>query len=138
MKRSCAVASGPCGERDEAPEARTGELGEPTVGDLRAIDLIQVRNGLRAGGLSNRTANLHAMVVMAILRWADEAGLIEASPVRKLTPLPEDRRHQRLRRRALTSDEARRLVEAAEADDRRLAGAFLRLSASDGPDTDRN
>jgi integrase len=95
-------------------------LGDPPLGDLRPIDLLRLRNWLRSEGRANRTANLHAAVVVTMLRWADEAGLIEVSPVRRLDPLPESRDCQVYRRRALTPDEARRFLAASEADDDRL------------------
>jgi integrase len=68
---------------------------------------------LRAGGKSNQTVDHHRAAARAFCRWACDTGRLRDNPMRgvKGFNVEEDRRH---RRRALTPDEAARLLQAAE------------------------
>jgi integrase len=68
---------------------------------------------LRAGGKSNQTVDHHRAAARAFCRWACDTGRLRDNPMRGVKGFnPEEvRRH---RRRALTPDEAARLIRAAE------------------------
>ena len=75
--------------------------------------------GLRADkkvkrGISLQTSNFYVAAVQQFCRWLVDAGRASSSPVSRIRPLSvqTDRRHDR---RALTVDELRRLLVAAEA-----------------------
>lgn len=87
------------------------------IGDLRAVDIIELRNRFKAAGSANRTANLVVDSLRAMLGWAVEVGMIPQSPLPPIRRLPETRDHQRYRRRALREEEVARFLAAAEADD---------------------
>ncbi len=67
---------------------------------------------------SNRTVNAEIAALTACLAWSVDAGLITASPLGTLKPLPQREGDLRKRRRALTDVEIARFLSAAEAMDR--------------------
>ena len=99
------------------------------VRELVAFDLMRLRSARVQEGLSVRTANLDVATLKAMLNWAARAGLIAQNPIARLPPLPEREASRRYRRRALTELEIERFLEAARADDRRVAfeGSLRRL-----------
>ncbi len=77
-------------------------------------DRVQAALGrLREAGKSHQTVNHHRAAIRAFARWACDAGRLRDDPTRgvKGFNVEADRRH---RRRALTRDEAARLIRAAE------------------------
>jgi integrase len=88
------------------------------VRDLRPIDAMKHRNRLLAEGLGHRTANFHLDSLHAMLRWAVKAGLIAEDPLRTLARLPEDGKHVRCKRRAMSDEEIELFLQAARDDDR--------------------
>jgi integrase len=95
-----------------------GALRAQRVRELRPLEVVQVRERLVATGLAPRTANVYVDRLRGMLNWASGLDMIPANPLAKLKRLPEGEAHQRYRRRALTDDEIRRFLDAAEADDR--------------------
>ena len=102
--------------------ARTlAALGVERIDDLQPIAVIRYRNQLREQGLSNRSANLVVDNLRTMLGWADECGLVATNPLGRIRRLPDGAGHQRCVRRALSEDEIRAFLKAAEADDRDTA-----------------
>ncbi|MBI4884928.1 MAG: site-specific integrase [Actinobacteria bacterium] len=87
------------------------------VRDLDPVELMQYRSARLKLGLSNRTINVEVGSLKAMLRWAENAGLIAQSPIRNFKPLPYTERHRRHVRRALSDQEIKALLDAARADD---------------------
>ncbi len=108
----------------EGVEGRLGKivarLGEVRVRDLRAMDVVRLRNEIKAAGASNRTADTYTHSLKAMLSWAVAAGVIAANPVASLKRLPSSKDHQVYRRRALTDEEIERLLAASRAEDEEL------------------
>ncbi len=108
----------------EGVEGRLGKvvarLGEVRVRDLRAMDVVRLRNEIKAAGASNRTADTYTHSLKAMLTWAVEAGLIAANPIASLKRLPASRDHQVYRRRALSDAEIERFLAASRAEDGEL------------------
>jgi len=100
-----------------------GRLGEVRVRDLRAMDVVRLRNEMKAAGASNRTCDTYTHSLKAMLTWAVEAGLVAANPIAGLKRLPSSRDHHVYRRRALGDEEIERLLVAARAEDVDLAVA---------------
>lgn len=102
-----------------------GHLGNITIRNLRAQHLLDYR-AVRANEVgrnrktpSNRTLNAEVDAFKRALRWASRAGVIGASPVDDLQRLPQREADLRKRRRALSDDEVRRFLAAAEGEDER-------------------
>lgn len=94
------------------------QIGNLPVSELRAMDVIRFRNTLKASGASHATCNSYTHhTFKAMMRWAFDAGLTTSNPVHGLKRLPQNRECATFRRRALTEEEIRRFVAAAEADD---------------------
>ncbi|MCC7172166.1 MAG: hypothetical protein IT459_17100, partial [Planctomycetes bacterium] len=87
------------------------------VRDLDPIELMQYRAARLKLGLSNRTINVEVGSLKAMLRWAENAGLIAQSPIRNFKPLPYTEQHRRHVRRALSDAEIEAFLHAARADD---------------------
>src|SRR5436190_17945451 len=87
------------------------------VRDLQPVQVIRYRNQQREEGASNRTANLVADSLGAMISWAVGCGMLEVNPLRNVRRLPDGAGHQRYRRRALTDVEIQRFLAAAEQDD---------------------
>ena len=107
----------PAGEEARGPHraARTlaDALKAARLSDL-APDRIQAALArLRQAGKSNQTVNHHRAAVRAFVRWCGDNGRLRDNPMRgvKGFNVAEDPRHPR---RALTPDEAVRLIQAAE------------------------
>lgn len=98
-------------------ETVVAELDGTLIRDLRPAHLTSIRARLVAEGRSHRTANLHADVVAAMLRWAVDAGVIAQNPLASLKRLPEGGEHRRYKRRAMTEPEIVRFLAQSEADD---------------------
>ncbi len=81
-------------------------------------------NEISAQGAANRTANLVVDSLKAMLTWAVECELIAKSPLGRIRRLPDGVGYQRCVRRALTDDEIRRFLLAANADDRAVAARW--------------
>lgn len=97
------------------------DLDVEKVDDLQPLVVIRYRNQLRADGLSNRSANLVVDNLRTMLAWASECRLVETSPLGRIRRLPDGAGYQRCVRRALSEDEIKRFLRAAEADDRGTA-----------------
>ncbi|MEO6594519.1 MAG: site-specific integrase [Planctomycetota bacterium] len=104
--------------------------------DLKAHDLQEWRASRLADGVANRTANMDVSTLKSMLRWAIDADLLTVNPLARLKPLPEGKKHQKFRRRALTESEITKfLSEAAKDDDReadRLAAVRTRKGGTKG------
>jgi integrase len=96
-------------------------LGKVRVRDLRAMDVVRLRNEMKAAGASNRTCDTYTHSLKGMLAWAVAAGLIAANPLAGLKRLPASRDHHVYRRRALSEDEVERFLAAARAEDEELA-----------------
>jgi integrase len=96
-------------------------LGEIRIRDLRAMDVVRLRNEMKAAGASNRTCDTYTHALKAMLTWAVAAGMIAANPIASLKRLPSSRDHQVYRRRSLTDAEIERLLDVARAEDEDLA-----------------
>lgn len=90
------------------------------VRDLRAMDVVRIRNEMRSAGASNRTCDTYTHVLKSMLTWAVAAGIIAASPIASLKRLPASRDHHVYRRRALTDAEIERFIAASRAEDEEL------------------
>jgi len=115
------------------------QLGDPRVRDLRAVDVIQVRNRAVEGGKAPRTGNLLVDRLRAMFAWAVATGLLDANqdPLRNVRRIPDGGKHQRRRRRAMSDNEIERFLRAAEEDDAEQAERFAvhgknRMSAQAG------
>jgi integrase len=95
-------------------------LGQKRVRDLRAMDVVRLRNEIKAAGAANRTCDTFTHALKAMLTWAVAAGLIAANPIASLKRLPGSREHQVRRRRALTDAEIEKFVAASRAEDEEL------------------
>jgi len=97
-------------------------MGCGTIGQIDAHRLDPVIAALRRSGLADRTVQRRIVAVKGFTRWLWTTGLLCADP---LAGVKRGRiRSQKRRRRALSDEEARRLVLAAEAGDdwRALSG----------------
>lgn len=94
--------------------ALSPELCRQVIAGLRSAPLLDregnPRTGARAGTISPRTVHLHYTVLREALEDAVRLGLLRRNPLTGVEP-PGDR--SLVRPRALTPDEARRLLEAA-------------------------
>ncbi len=102
-------------------------LGDTLIRDLKALDVIAVRNEAVTNGASNRTANLFADSIMAAIKWAVESGLIASNPIKHIKRLPDGPGHQRCRRRAMSEEEIARFLEASRQDDEENARHKTRI-----------
>ena len=93
------------------------ELSGTRVGELRPMQVVQIRSRAVAEGASHRTGNLFVGRLATMLRWAVRNGLVAKNPIEHLERLPEKAEHRAYRRRALTEDEIRRFLAASERDD---------------------
>jgi integrase len=94
------------------------QIGNISISELRAMDVIRFRNTLKAGGASHATCNSYTHhTLKAMLRWAHDAGLTTSNPVHSLKRLPQSRDCATFRRRPLSEEEITRFIAAAEADD---------------------
>ena len=88
-----------------------------TVGELRPAQFLDYRAVLLRDGASNRTCNVHLQAIRGMLSWAVKMELIAKNPLLGIEKLPDGKRHQRYRRRALTEEEIERLLRAVETED---------------------
>src|SRR6185503_7517463 len=95
-------------------------LGQKRVRDLRAMDVVKLRNEMKAAGCSNRTCDTYSHALKAMLTWAVAAGIIAGNPIALLKRLPASRDHQVFRRRALTDAEIERFLAASREEDEEL------------------
>ncbi|HGG57383.1 MAG TPA: hypothetical protein ENK31_06260, partial [Nannocystis exedens] len=93
-----------------------------SVSSLTMQDVMAIRSRLVAGGISNRTANIKAGAVQAMLRWAKTTGRIARNPIEGMPRLPEDGKAAKRMRHRLTAEEARLLLEAGDALDAQRGG----------------
>jgi len=91
------------------------------VSDLEPLAVIRHRNGLSAGGVSNRTANLVVDSLKTMLAWGADCGLVPENPLGRIRRLPDGAGHQRCVRRALSEEEIERFLQAAKDDDQETA-----------------
>jgi len=96
------------------------KLGPIRVADLRALDIVRVRNEIAAAGLAPRTANLVVDSLSAALRWAEQNEIVGRNPIARVKRLPDGPGFARRRRRALSDDEIARLLAEVEREDARL------------------
>jgi len=101
-------------------DALLGKLGAVRVADLRALDVVRVRNEIASAGAAPRTANLVVDSLNAALRWAEQNELIGRNPLARIKRLPDGPAHARRRRRALSDEEIARLLAEVEREDARL------------------
>ena len=94
-----------------------GELSVARLADLRPAVIHEWRSRRLEEGVANRTVNLDVSSLQSMLRWALDAELIGVNPVARVKPLPEGKRNQRYRRRAMTEEEIECFLAAARADD---------------------
>tara|TARA_R110002072_G_scaffold121342_2_gene255047 strand:+ start:15973 stop:17340 length:1368 start_codon:yes stop_codon:yes gene_type:complete len=87
------------------------------VSDLRPGDVLAFRRQRVADGSSNRTANLDVAALKGMLNWAVDSGILGTNPLAKIKPLPQGKKHQRYRRRAMTESEVELFLQAAAEDD---------------------
>ena len=101
-------------------------LGDPRVRDLRAVDVLQVRNHAVEEGKAPRTANLLVDRLRAMLAWAVANGLLDANqnPLRHVKRLPDGGKHERRKQRALSDAEIERFLRAAAEDDAEQSDRF--------------
>ncbi len=85
------------------------------VQDLTLERVLTLRSRMKQ---SNRTRNLYWGYLRAALAWAESSGRIQWNPLRALKALPQAGRHRVRARRAMTAEEARKLLAAADAHDR--------------------
>ncbi len=94
------------------------QIGDLSIAELKAMDVLRFRNTLKARGASHATCNSYTHhTFKAMMRWAYEAGLTTSNPVHGLKRLPQSLACVTFRRRALTEEEIPRFLAAAEADD---------------------
>ncbi len=101
-------------------ERMVERLGQKRVRDLRAMDVVKLRNEIKAAGASNRTCDTYTHGLKSMLTWAVAAGIIAANPIASLKRLPASRDHQVYRRRALTDAEIERFLAASREEDEEL------------------
>ena len=95
-------------------------LARVRVRDLRAMDVVRLRNEMKGAGASNRTCDTYTHALKAMLTWAAAAGVIAANPIASLKRLPASRDHQVFRRRALSDQEIDRFLAASRDEDAEL------------------
>ncbi len=94
-----------------------------SVREIRASHVQAFLESRTAKGAANRTANMDLAVLRAALNWAVRTELLGKNPIAAVHLLPSGPRDLRKHRRALSEDEAKRLLAtAAEADRMALAG----------------
>ena len=108
------------------------EIKARRVSDLRPGDVLAFRRQRVADGASNRTANLDVSALKAMLNWAVDAGILGANPLAKIKPLPQGKKHQRFRRRAMTETEVEDFLQAAAEDDAEQAAHVAAEHTIDG------
>ena len=98
------------------------------------VDLVERHlKGLRADGLSARTANYCRQVIIAFMNWCVQTGRCDSNPL-KVLPKLDERKDRRRVRRPLTDDELARLLAVAEPRARKawyLAAALAGLRKGD-------
>lgn len=82
---------------------------------LTPADLAEYQAARVTAGAANRTANIDTGALRAAVRWGARTGLLDRDPLEHARKLPEGRRNQVRPRRALTDEEATRLLDAARA-----------------------
>ena len=93
-----------------------------TVGDLRPSRVEAFLGELADGGMSAKTLRHFAAGVKALTRWLVRDGRIAEDPLSTFSPSFNVEADRRLVRRALSVDEQRRLIEAAEASGKTAVG----------------
>lgn len=94
------------------------QIGDLPITRLKPVDVIRVRNAMKAAGKSNATCNAYTHhSLKAMLRWAHDSGLTSSNPLNGLKRLPQNRETASFRRRPMTEVEISRFVAAAEAED---------------------
>jgi len=109
-------------------DALLARLGPIRVADLRALDVVRVRNQLAASGAAPRTANLVVDSLNAALRWAEQHEIVGRNPLARIKRLPDGPGYARRRRRALSDEEVARLLAEVDREDARLG----EMAAVDG------
>ena len=97
------------------------------VGELRPAMFLDYRARLLGEGASNRTANVHLQAIRGMLTWAVKMELVAKNPLLGIDKLPDGRRHQRYKRRALTEEEIERLLRAVETEDEVIGAVRKRV-----------
>jgi integrase len=87
------------------------------VADLKPMHLVRLRAMAQSAGAANRTANLIASTLQAVLRWGVENEIVGRNPVAHVKPLPYTRADFRYKRRALSERELAAFLRAVEDDD---------------------
>lgn len=96
-------------------------LGDRRVRDIVPIDVMDLRCQRVQAGVSKRVANHEVAHLKSCLEWSLRAGLIPQNPIASVMPLSVTERDLRKRRRALSEDEIRIFLQAADDEDRALA-----------------
>lgn len=91
------------------------------IRQLTHLDAVKLQSALVREGLSHTTVNMSLGSLQSMLNWAVRMRLIAENPIEHVERLPQNERHLRVRRRAMTEEEIVRFVEAACADDRTSA-----------------
>ncbi len=91
------------------------------VRQLTHFDAVRLQSALAKEDLGNVTVNMYIGALKAMFGWAVRMRLIAENPIEHVQRLPQNERHLRVRRRAMTEEEIVRFVEAAAADDRTSA-----------------
>lgn len=102
------------------------------VQDLKPHELQDWRATRLAEGAAHRTANLDVNTLKAMLRWAVDAELLAVNPLARLKPLPEGKKHQKFRRRALSEAEITKFLNEAAKDDQREADHMAAARSIEG------
>lgn len=82
------------------------------VATLTLADLAEYQGAVVQDGRANRTANKHTAALHAAIRWGKKLDLIDRDPLTGLDKLPNGKRQQKVRRRALSDSEIGRLMRA--------------------------
>lgn len=93
-------------------------VGVKRIRDLRSTQILQMRAARVQAGVGHQSINHEVANFRAMLLWAAKHGVIAMCPIPQIDRLPMDRGHVRRQRRAMTEDEVRRFLRAAEEDDR--------------------
>lgn len=97
-----------------------GVLQARTIRDISADGVSGFVASRLEGGASERTVSMDVGSLHTLIRWGIARRLVASDPLQWWRPLRQDQ--ARKKRRALTHDEARRLLEAAEAADLEAQG----------------
>lgn len=94
------------------------QFGNRRASRLKPVDVIRVRNEMRATGKSNGTCNGYTHhALKAMLRWAYDSGLTASNPIHGLKRLRQSAECATFRRRPMTEAEISRFIAAAENED---------------------